>query len=103
MAKKEKAPEAEAEGENPAAEGEAAQEAPKKGLGKIFGALKSKKVLFIAAPVLLLLIAGGGAGAYFFLLKPKSGDAKIAKAEDAPLTPPLVAFTDMQDILVNIQ
>ena len=27
----------------------------------------------------------------------------MAKAEEAPLTPPLVAFTDMQDILVNIQ
>ena len=26
-----------------------------------------------------------------------------AKAEDAPLTPPKVAFSDMQDILVNIQ
>ena len=103
MAKKQKAPDDEAEGENPAAEGEAAAAPPKKGLGKIFGFLKTKKGLMIVAPVLLLLIGGGGAGAYFFLLKPKAGAAATAKAEEAPLTPPLVAFTDMQDILVNIQ
>jgi flagellar FliL protein len=102
MAKKDKAPQADADGENPAAEGEAAVAAPKKGLGKILGLLKTKKGLMIVAPVLLLLI-GGGAGTYFFLLKPKDGAAKTAKAEEAPLTPPLVAFTDMQDILVNIQ
>jgi flagellar protein FliL len=103
MAKKEKAPEADADGENAAAEGEAQQAAPKKGLGKIFGLLKNKKVLLIGAPVLLLLLGGGGGAAYFFLLKPHGDAAKTAKAEEAPLTPPLVAFTDMQDILVNIQ
>ena len=54
MAKKEKAPEAEGEGENPAAEG--AEAAPKKGLGAILGKLKSKKVLMIGAPVLVLLL-----------------------------------------------
>ncbi|HEX3756021.1 MAG TPA: flagellar basal body-associated FliL family protein [Rhizomicrobium sp.] len=102
MAKKEKAPESEEDGDNQGAEGEAAQAAPKKGLGKILALLKNKKVLVIAAPVLLLLIGGGGAGTYFLLLK-KPADTKTAKAQDVPLTPPLVAFTDMQDILVNIQ
>jgi len=99
MAKKEKSPDAE-DGEKP--EGEGADAAPKKGLGKILGKLKSKKVLLIAIPVLLLVLGGGGAGAYFFLFK--KSDAQEAKAEEAvPLTPPKVAFSDMQDILVNIQ
>ena len=99
MAKKEKEPETDAEGEKP--EGEGAEAAPKKGLGKILGLLKTKKGLMIAIPVLLLLLGGGGAGTYFFLLnKP---DSKEAKAEEVPLTPPKVAFSDMQDILVNIQ
>ncbi len=91
MAKKE-APEA--EGDKP--EGEVA--APKKGLGKLL----SKKMLMIAVPALLLVIGGGGAGAYFFLFK-KSDDAHMAKAEEVPLVPPKVAFSDMADILVNIQ
>jgi len=99
MAKKEKEPDTEADGEKP--EGEGADAAPKKGLGKILGKLKSKKALFIALPVLLLVLGGGGAGAYFFLFK-KSGTEQ-AKAEEVPLTLPKVAFSDMQDILVNIQ
>jgi flagellar FliL protein len=94
MAKKEAAPEAEV-GAKP--EGEEA--APKKGL---LGKLLSKKMLMIAVPALLLVIGGGGAGAYFFLIK-KSDAAHEAKAEEVPLTPPKVAFSDMQDILVNIQ
>ena len=81
------------EGEKP--EGEAAPE-PKKGLKRFL----TKKILMIAVPVLVLVL-GGGAGAYFFLFK-KSGNAESAKAEE-PLTPPKVAFSDMQDILVNIQ
>ena len=102
MAKKEKAPEAETEGEAPATEG--AEGAPKKGLGKILGLLKSKKVLMIGAPVLVLLLAGGGAGTYFLVLKPHDTDkAKLAKADETPLTPPQVAFADVPDILVNIQ
>ncbi|HJT43568.1 MAG TPA: flagellar basal body-associated FliL family protein [Rhizomicrobium sp.] len=103
MAKKDKAAEADggAEGEKP--EGEAADAAPKKGLGKILGMLKSKKALMIGAPVLLLLLGGGGAGAYFFLMKaPAEHGAEAAHVEE-PLTPPKVAFSDMQDILVNIQ
>jgi flagellar FliL protein len=94
MAKKE-APAAEADGEKP--EGEGADAAPKKGLAKFL----SKKMLMIIVPVLLLVICCGGAGAYFFLFK--KSDAQTAKADDVPLTPPKVAFSDMQDILVNIQ
>jgi flagellar FliL protein len=101
MAKNDKAPEAEGDGENPAAEGEAAEAAPRKGLGRILGLFKNRKVLLIAAPVLLLVIGGGGAGAYFFLFK--KADTQVAKAEEVPLTPPKVAFSDLQDILVNIQ
>ena len=95
MAKKEKTPDAEADGEKP--EGEATDAAPKKGLRKFL----SKKILMIAVPALLLVLGGGGAGAYFFLFK--SDSAREAKAEEVPLTPPKVAFSDMQDILVNIQ
>ena len=96
MAKKEAAPEAE-EGTKP--EGEAEGAAPKKGL---MGKLLSKKMLMIAVPALLLVVGGGGAGAYFLLFK-KSDKSQEAKADDVPLTPPKVAFSDMQDILVNIQ
>jgi flagellar protein FliL len=101
MAKKEKAPAADADADGEKPEGEVAEGAPKKGFGKILGKLKSKKVLLIGAPVLLLLLGGGGTGAYFFLFK--SDKTQEAKAEEVPLTPPKVAFSDMQDILVNIQ
>jgi flagellar FliL protein len=101
MAKKEKTPAADADAEGEKPEGEATEGAPKKGFGKILAKLKSKKVLLIGAPVLLLLLGGGGAGAYFFLFK--SDKTQEAKAEEVPLTPPKVAFSDMQDILVNIQ
>jgi flagellar FliL protein len=47
------------------------------------------------------VLGGGGAGAYFFLFK--KSETQEAKAEEVPLTPPKVAFSDMQDILVNIQ
>ena len=98
MAKKEK--EAGTGDENPEGES-AAPEAPKKGLGKILDLLKNKKVLMIAAPVLLLLLGGGGAGAYFFLLRPHA--EKKTEASEIPLTPPQVAFNDVDDLLVNIQ
>jgi flagellar FliL protein len=69
---------------------------------KGFKRFLTKKILMIAAPALLLALVGGGAGAYF--LFSGSGDAaSAAKAENAPITPPKVAFSDMQDILVNIQ
>ncbi|MDB5739056.1 MAG: flagellar basal body protein FliL [Alphaproteobacteria bacterium] len=92
MAKKEAAPEAES-----APEGDAAAAAPKKGLGKLL----SKKMLMIAVPALLLVIGGGAAGAYFLMAK--KSNTETAKADEVPLTPPKVAFSDMADILVNIQ
>jgi len=99
MAKKEPAPDAEAGGDNPAAEG--ADAAPKKGL---LGKLLSKKMLLIGVPVLVLLLAGGGDGGYYFLvMKPGAEKAKSAKTDETPLTPPEVAFADVPDILVNIQ
>ena len=100
MAKKdkEKAPDAEADGEN--AEAKAEGEAAPKGLKKFL----TKKMLMIIVPVLLLVLGGGGAGVYFLVLKPKDTDKeKMAKADAPPLTPPQVAFSDMPDILVNIQ
>jgi flagellar FliL protein len=95
MAKKEKAPATEAEDDKP--EAEATEGAPNKGLGRFL----TKKMLMIAVPALLLVVGGSGAGAYFFLFK--SDKTQEAKAEEVPLTPPKVAFSDMQDILVNIQ
>jgi flagellar FliL protein len=83
------------DGEKP--EGEAAEAAPPKGFKRFL----TKKILMIAVPVLVLVLAGGGAGAYFFLFK-KADGAEAAHHEE-PLTPPKVAFSDMQDILVNIQ
>ena len=99
MAKKEKskAPEAEEGGEKP----EGGEAEAKKGL---LAKLLNKKILLIAVPALVLVLAGGGAAAYFFVIKPH-GEAKnkIAKAEEIPLTPPQVAFSDVPDMLVNIQ
>ena len=66
--------------------------------------LLSKKVLMIAVPVAVLVLAGGGAGTYFFVIRPHATEkAKLAKAPEIPLTPPQVAFSDVPDILVNIQ
>ena len=99
MAKKdkEKEPDAEDGGENAEAQGEAA---PKKGLKRFL----SKKILMIAVPALLLVLGGGGAGLYLFVLKSHGTDKdKLAKTESPPLTPPQVAFSDVPDILVNIQ
>jgi flagellar protein FliL len=96
MAKKEKEPEAEAEGEKP--EGEGTESAPKKGFRKFL----TKKILMIAVPALLVVLGGGGAGSYFFLFK-KAETHEAKHEEEVPLTPPKVAFSDMQDILVNIQ
>jgi flagellar FliL protein len=98
MAKKEKEKAPEAEGEKP--DGEGAEAAPKKGLvAKLLG--NKKKLLIIGAPVLLLLLGGGGAGAYFFLFH--KVETKEAKAEEVPLTPPTVAFSDIEKLTVNIQ
>jgi flagellar FliL protein len=98
MASKEKAPEVESEPETPAEGGDAA---PKKGL---LGKLLNKKLLMIAVPALVVVLAGAGAGTYFFVIKPHNAEKnKIAKADEIPLTPPQVAFSDVPDILVNIQ
>src|SRR5580698_1248881 len=99
MAKKEKekAPEAEDAAEKP----EGAEGAAKKGL---LGKLLNKKMLMIAVPALVVVLAGAGAGTYFFVIKPHNAEKnKVAKADAIPLTPPQVAFSDVPDILVNIQ
>jgi flagellar FliL protein len=97
MAKKEKTPEA----EDGAEKTEGAEAAPKKGL---LGKLLNKKILMIAVPALVVVLAGAGVGTYFFVIKPHSAEKdKVAKAEEIPLTPPQVAFSDVPDILVNIQ
>ena len=99
MAKKDKEKEPDADGENAEAQGEG-EPAPKKGLKRFL----SKKILMIAAPALLLILGGSGAGVYFFVLKPHDSEKeKLAKADAPPLTPPQVAFSDVPDILVNIQ
>jgi flagellar protein FliL len=97
MAKKdkEKEPDADADGENAEGKGE---DASKKGLKRFL----SKKILMIAVPALVLVLGGGGGAAYFFLLKPHAED-KSKLADAPPLTPPQVAFSDVPDILVNIQ
>jgi len=98
MASKDKAPEAEDGAETPAEGGEAV---PKKGL---LGKLLSKKILMIAVPALVVVLAGAGAGTYFFVIKPHSAKkSEVAKADEIPLTQPQVAFSDVPDILVNIQ
>ncbi len=95
MAKKEAAPEA--EGEKP--EGEATEAAPApKGLKKFL----SKKMLMIIVPVLLLVVGGGGAGAYFMMKGDAAGE-HAAVEEEVPLTPPHVAFSDIEKLTVNIQ
>ncbi len=94
MASKQKAPEAK-DGEDAGTEG--AAETPK-GLKKFL----TRKMLMILVPGLLLVLGAGGGGAYFLLAggdHPRQG----AEAEQMPITPPKVAFSDMADILVNIQ
>jgi flagellar FliL protein len=89
-AKSEDAPEGAAEG----------AEAPKKGFVKKL--LGNKKLLIIAAAAIVLL--GGGGGAYFFLFAGHKAGAKAAGDEtQIPVTPPQVAYSDMPDIIVNIQ
>ena len=98
MAKKDKAPEADdgAEkpegGEAPAkkrAFGEASQQEDPDDRGSRAGRRPGRKA---------------GAGTYFFIIKPHGAEKdKVAKAEAIPLTPPEVAFSDVPDILVNIQ
>jgi flagellar protein FliL len=97
MAKKDKEKEPDADGENAEGKGEG-EAAPQKGFKRFL----SKKILMIAVPALVLVLGGGGGAAYLFLLKPHDAD-KTKTAEAPPLTPPQVAFSDVPDILVNIQ
>jgi flagellar FliL protein len=90
MANKEAAPEEQ--------DGGAEGGAPAKGLKKFL----TRKTLMIAVPALLLVLGGGGAGAYF-LFAGGDGAKDGAQAEAVHITPPQVAFSNMQDILVNIQ
>jgi flagellar FliL protein len=99
MAKKEKEPEAEAEGEKP--EGEGATPRPRKVLARFSARSKARKVLMIAVPALLVGAGRRRRGRVFLPLSEERNHE--AKAEEVPLTPPNVAFSDMQDILVNIQ
>lgn len=79
--------------------GESAETPAPKGFKRFL----TKKILMIALPALLLVLGGGGAGAYFLLFAGHGGAGGGTKAEAVPITPPQVAFSDMQDILVNIQ
>lgn len=97
MAAKDTEIDAEADGENSEAQSESADGAPKKGLKRFL----TRKIVMIAAPALLVVLLGGGAGIYFLFLKPEP--PKLAKEDAIPLTPPQVAFSDVPDILVNIQ
>ena len=78
-------------------DGTAAEVEAPKGLKKFL----TKKKLLIIVPALLVVLGGAGGGAYFMMGggHPKEGE----EAAEAPVTPPKVAFSDMQDILVNIQ
>jgi flagellar FliL protein len=90
MASNQEAPEGKDDG-SAAAEGEAP-----KGLKKFL----TRKKLLIIVPALLVVLGGAGGGAYFMMgSHPKEGE----EAAEAPVTPPKVAFSDMADILVNIQ
>jgi flagellar FliL protein len=92
MANKDAAPQ-EQDGDNSATDGAPAA----KGLKKVL----TRKMLMIAGPALLLVLGGGG-GAFFFLNSGGQG-RDGAQAEALHITPPKVAFSDMQEILVNIQ
>jgi flagellar FliL protein len=80
-------------------DGQAPAEAEKKGFVKKL--LGNKKLLIIVAAALLLVVGGGGAALYFFVL---NGSEKAeAKAPEYPATPPVVAYADMDEMIVNIQ
>lgn len=86
---------AEADGENAEATGEG-EAAPKKGLKRFL----TKKILMIAVR------PGSGAGrrrCRCVLLSAEAEGCRARKVAEAPLTPPEVAFSDVPDILVNIQ
>ena len=93
MAKKDKEPKPRREAKSRKAK--AVEAAPKKGFRKFL----TKKILMIAVPALVVVLGGGGAGAYFFLVRKAAEEhARRKHEEEVPLTPPKVAFSDMQDI-----
>jgi len=100
MASKDKTAEADDNEEKPEGEQEAA---PKQGFVK--KVLGNKKLLMIAGGGLLVLLIASGAGLYFFVFSGSdaSSQDKAAAAQQAPITPPQVAFYDMPDLIVNIQ
>jgi flagellar protein FliL len=83
-----------------AEEGETPAEVEKKGFVKKL--LGNKKLLIIVAAALLLVLGGGGAALYFFVFSGEPDNAK-ANAPEYPATPPVVAYADMDEMIVNIQ
>ena len=79
-------------------DGQAPAEDEKKGFVKKL--LGNKKLLIIAAAAVLLVPGGGGAALYFFVF---SGAESAEKAPEYPATPPVVAYADMDEMIVNIQ
>ncbi|MGH6827335.1 MAG: flagellar basal body-associated FliL family protein [Rhizomicrobium sp.] len=94
-AAKDKELEAEAEGDGPDAAAATA------GIANGFKKFLTRKNLLIALPAAAALLLAGSAGVTFLLLRPHP-QVKLAKTE-LPLTPPQVVFSDVPDILVNIQ
>jgi flagellar FliL protein len=108
MAKKDKqapAPEGE-EANKDGAEG-AAEAVKQSFFAKILSKefLFSKKMLMIGAPALLVVLLGIGGGTYYMFFMGHDEDAAqlAAAAEPEPITPPHVAFYDVDKMLVNIQ
>jgi flagellar FliL protein len=88
----------EADGE----EGQTPAEGEKKGfLKKLLG---NKKLLIIVSAALLLILGGGGAALYFFVFSGHDQPVKTASnGPDFPATPPQVVYSDIPDLIVNIQ
>jgi flagellar protein FliL len=88
--------------EGEAEEGQAPVEGEKKGFVKKL--LGNKKLLIIVGAALLLLLGGGGAALYFFVFSSSDEQAKIAaNGPEFPATPPQVVYSDVPDLIVNIQ
>jgi flagellar FliL protein len=80
-------------------EGQAPAEGEKKGFVKKL--LGNKKLLIIVAAALLLVVGGGGAALYFFVFS--GSETAESKGPEYPATPPVVAYADMDEMIVNIQ
>jgi flagellar FliL protein len=83
-------------------EGQAPAESEKKGfLKKLLG---NKKLLIIVGAALLLILGGGGAALYFFVFSGNNEPAKTASnGPEFPATPPQIVYSDIPDLIVNIQ